>query len=85
MIGVNDKLMKYYRRNVFFFYSKVACVNMKTNPKSPAFISFFSLIYRALVWTCEFKKKKNILDALLEPSRCRAALFSDILPEYQHS
>ena len=49
MIGVNDKLMKYYRRNVFFFYSKVACVNMKTNPKSPAFISFFSLIYRALV------------------------------------
>lgn len=57
---------------------------MKTNPKSPAFISFLASFIEHWFELAN-SEKKNILDALFEPSRFQAALFSDISPEYQHS
>ena len=57
---------------------------MKTNPKSPALSLFLASFIEHWFELANSKKKKNILDPLLEPSRCRAAPFSDILPEYQH-
>lgn len=58
---------------------------MKTNPKSPAFISFLASFIEHWFELANSEKKKNILDALFEPSRFQAAPFPDISPEYQHS